>query len=90
MDYRDTINNTIDSILETVDPESLQGLTLRQLVKVWTEYRFGTADEDYNQEWVDRYKRRGYYAFISHMDGMSKKTWFAFHQLWAEVNAGRV
>ena len=90
MDYRDTINNTIDSILETVDAESLQSLTLRQLVKVWAEYRFSPYRQEYIQEWVNRYERRGYYALISHMDGISRETWFAFHQLWAEVNAGRV
>ena len=87
MDYRDNINLRVDSLSNL--HEKLPSITMRQLIKVWGEYLFGEHDPEYIQEWVDRYKERGYYAFISHMDGLSRKYWFAFHQLWAEVNAGR-
>ena len=69
---------------------SLVGITKSQLVKIWTKETFPDEhpNSGYLQEWINRYERRGYFAFISHMDFYSRKMWYTLHSLWFEVNTG--
>ena len=69
--------------------ESLHGLNMRQLIRKWGEITFGeSVDEYYLAEWINRYRERGYYAFISHMDSTSRQNWINIHSIWFELNTG--
>jgi|TARA_R100000049_G_C1935626_1_gene79477 hypothetical protein len=64
----------------------LSGISFSELVKYWAETRFPGAMEYYIKEWVTRYEDRGHSAFLAHMDGDSRRTWYSLYNEWAALN----
>tara|TARA_Y100000034_G_scaffold102027_1_gene126683 strand:- start:54 stop:455 length:402 start_codon:yes stop_codon:yes gene_type:complete len=64
----------------------LSGISFSELVKYWAETRFPRAMECYIKEWVYRYEVWGHSAFLAHMDGDSRRTWYSLYSEWAALN----
>ena len=64
----------------------LSGLNLDQLIQYWTVKRFPTAIDEYRKEWVLRHRNQGHSAFLAHMDGDSRRTWYLLYSEWAALN----
>ena len=49
--------------------------TIIEFIELWLVNRFGRVDRYYREEWLNRFKLRGYCALLFHMDGNSLNEW---------------